>query len=67
MYVYYTAAADDRRPRRGSVNAGSTPLPKLPSLESLSTSTVNTICPPPSSPGNFISDRKINIFFLFYI
>ncbi|XP_046734828.1 oxysterol-binding protein-related protein 8 isoform X7 [Diprion similis] len=44
-------AGDDRQPRQSSVQAGSTPLPKLPSLESLSTSTVISTCAPASSTG----------------
>ncbi|XP_046414646.1 oxysterol-binding protein-related protein 8 isoform X1 [Neodiprion pinetum] len=44
-------AGDDRQPRQGGVQAGSTPLPKLPSLESLSTSTIISTCAPPSSTG----------------
>ncbi|XP_011867065.1 PREDICTED: oxysterol-binding protein-related protein 8 isoform X2 [Vollenhovia emeryi] len=41
----------DRQPRRGSVQAQSTPLPKLPSTESLSTSINITAGAPPVSPG----------------
>lgn len=41
----------DRQPRRSSIQAQSTPLPKLPSTESLSTS-INIIAgAPPVSPG----------------
>ncbi|XP_025160862.1 oxysterol-binding protein-related protein 8 isoform X2 [Harpegnathos saltator] len=41
----------DRHLRRSSIQAQSTPLPKLPSTESLSTSINNTAGAPPMSPG----------------
>ncbi|XP_070531317.1 oxysterol-binding protein-related protein 8 isoform X1 [Cardiocondyla obscurior] len=41
----------DRQPRRGSIQAQSTPLPKLPSTESLSTSINITTGASPISPG----------------
>ncbi|XP_077268083.1 oxysterol-binding protein-related protein 8 isoform X2 [Temnothorax americanus] len=42
----------DRQPRRSSIQAQSTPLPKLPSTESLSTSiNIITGAPPAVSPG----------------
>ncbi|XP_012231656.1 oxysterol-binding protein-related protein 8 isoform X3 [Linepithema humile] len=41
----------DRQPRRSSIQAQSTPLPKLPSTESLSTSINITAGAPPVSPG----------------
>ncbi|XP_020295201.1 oxysterol-binding protein-related protein 8 isoform X4 [Pseudomyrmex gracilis] len=41
----------DRQPRRSSIQAQSTPLPKLPSTESLTTSVNITAGAPPVSPG----------------
>jgi len=41
----------DRQLRRSSIQAQSTPLPKLPSTESLSTSINITTGAPPLSPG----------------
>lgn len=41
----------DRQLRRSSIHAQSTPLPKLPSTESLSTSVNITAGAPPVSPG----------------
>lgn len=49
MNATYIEPAD--RQRRSSVQAQSTPLPKLPSTESLSTSVNITAGAPPVSPG----------------
>lgn len=50
MNAKYVEPAD-RQFRRSSVQAQSTPLPKLPSTESLSTSVNITASAPPVSPG----------------